>query len=451
MTKTLPVVSIHSPKTFCSFAWEFVCVSLESATTQVCCKTPIYNVTAADIDRHGVDVVDNTDVFRQRRADLLAEVENVDCSMCWKVERVGGASFRQKAAVTDLSTYLATTRDGGAASDEQSLLATLPERTDPKWVQIKLGNPCDLKCVYCCAYYSSSWEAEDKRAGIERRRERVAPPEVRERFTEKFWQWFARLEGAVQEVEFIGGEPTFNPSLYESLGKMRQVCSTWDDAALPMVVLVTNLNTPRVHWERLCHYIQESGLRFRIQVSNESWGPRAEYVRFGLRWERFQRNFSDLVDIASGTDRVDLGVLLSLNALSVSSMSQYLQWVRGHSQTLFDRAGRHIGVFVNEVLDPLCLGIGVLPPGYADYLDPAIACMRDWPAPEGRGAEMHPRVVGVLQEAQHRIRTQVINREIAGQFVDWVRTIDQRRNVDCRSIFPEYADILAGYDLPGTP
>jgi hypothetical protein len=447
VSKSAFPVLLPSPRTFCSLAWEFVCVSLESATTQVCCKTSIHDVTASDLDRFGIDVIDNTDEYQQRRADLLAEIENPDCSACWSVERVGGASFRQKSALTELSKYVEATRDAGDASDVAALLAGLPSRPDAKFVQIKLGNPCDLKCVYCCAYYSSSWEAEDERAGITRTRERTAPPDVQQRFTEVFWQWFAKLKGTVREVEFIGGEPTVNASLYEALEKMQAVCADWDDESMPVVVLVTNLNTPRVHWDRLVRYIQDSGLRFRIQVSNESWGSRAEYIRSGLRWERFEQNFAELVTLATGTSRVELLVLLSLNALCVSSISQYLEWVRGHSETLHQQAGRHIGVFVNEVLDPVCLGIGVLPPRYAEYLDPAVACLKAWPVPEGRAADVHPRMAGAVEEAQNRIRTQVVDPRIARQFVDWLRDLDRRRNVDCRAVFPEYEDVLVGYDL----
>jgi len=127
-------------------------------------------------------------------------------------------------------------------------------------------------------------------------------------------------------------------------------------------------------------------------------------------------------------------------------VAQYLEWVRSHSQTLFQRSGRHIGVFINEVIDPPFLGIGVLPRRYADFLDRAIECLNGWPVPEGRVAEVHPRMVGVLEEARNRIRTQVVNAGIASLFIQWVRGLDQRRNIDCRATFPEYQDLLAGYE-----
>ncbi len=54
-------------------------------------------------------------------------------------------------------------------------------------------------------------------------------------------------------------------------------------------------------------------------------------------------------------------------------------------------------------------------------------------------------VGGVLEEIQQRIRTQVVNPQLSMQFVKWIRANDQRRNIDCRSVFPEYEDVLADY------
>ncbi len=447
MTKAQPIRSAPSPRTFCSFAWDFVCVSLRSATTQVCCKTPIHNVTASEIDQFGFDVIDNTNEYRQRRSALLAGVEHSDCAVCWNLERVGGMSFRKKAATWELPKYLESINAKGgqdADRDNQSLLAALPSRSSPKFVQIKLGNPCDLKCIYCCSYFSSSWEAEEENAGIQVMREPVASPELQEQFSDAFWSWFGKLEGEVREVEFMGGEPTFNASLYEALDKMKAVCSGWDASAMPLVSLITNLNTPPIHWKRLRRFVEESDLRFRFTISNEAWGERAEYIRFGLQWPRFQANFAELVEMASRNDRIDLLTLPSLTALCISSLSQYLEWVRDLSEGLHGRTGRHIGVFVNEVVDPLCLSIGVLPARYADYLDPAVECMRRWDPPEVRVGEVHPPVFQVLEEAQRRIRSQHVDPELSAQFNARIQTNDQRRSLDCRSVFPEYGDVLTG-------
>jgi hypothetical protein len=287
------------------------------------------------------------------------------------------------------------------------------------------------------------WEAEDEKAGRPTLRARIAPPDVQERFSNAFWEWFGGLHSSLREVEFIGGEPTSNPALYDALRNVEELCSRWSARSVPSIRLVTNLNTPQTHWRRLRHVLERSDLRYEIQISNEAWGRRAEYIRFGLRWERFQSNFAELVSVAAGNPRINVGIMPSLNALCVTSLSEYLEWVHGQSEALYRQCGRRITVFMNEVQSPLFLSLAVLPSRFASHLDRAIDCMRAWPASGGRDGDVHALQRGVLENAQERLRHQeAVDPALTAQFAEWIANNDRVRATDCLSVFPEYEDLL---------
>lgn len=86
----------------------------------------------------------NDEVLYQERKDMLAGEKISGCSVCWSAEKKGGYSDRHSKSSADWSTKF---------FEEKNRTIT---DVIPTYVEVSLGNKCQMMCTYCCVENSSS-------------------------------------------------------------------------------------------------------------------------------------------------------------------------------------------------------------------------------------------------------------------------------------------------------
>jgi hypothetical protein len=304
-----------------------------------------------------------------------------------------------------------------------------------------------LKCVYCSFEHSSQWATELIAAGeLDRAKyEKDYAGGENQDFQDLFWKWYHDVgRHSIRTIFTIGGEPLLGDSLHRFMDRL------WDEHAdlnspapdKPWINIVSNLSLPPEYLDRLLERFPKWLENFHIDfnVSLESVGERAEYIRSGMKWEHFDRNIDRLFGSRfNGTLR--LSFLPTLCSTSISSTPEFAEYYVQKS-IRFDRP---ITLKRNVAMFPPWQCPLILTPDFCHYLTDAAAKLNEF-------GDRYPLLHGwkdfrdyllKMAEGIREQRDTADTRSGRDSFARQVATLDQRRNVNFRKIFPEYREFLS--------
>jgi hypothetical protein len=246
----------------------------------------------------------------------------------------------------------------------------------PEMIEIILGNHCDLKCTYCSMHYSTQWQTELVKFGDIKKEELDQHfPDAPTNLDKVFWEWFydvGRHSGKV--INILGGEPTYMPQFYTVMEKLTAAYKDLGkkDRHVELGVL-SNMNTKQIQMDRFLNLLPEltKYMFLRLQPSIEALGKRAEYIRYGLDWNRFEGNIrrilSERENYGLNEDNFGMGFQMALNSFSISSLPDFVHWTNG----LINEFNFDIGLMKNVVSFPRHHNPHVLTPDFGKYLEQA--------------------------------------------------------------------------------
>jgi len=184
----------------------------------------------------------------------------------------------------------------------------------------RFSNLCNFKCRTCGDMLSSSWETEQRQTNMidwTNSKNNWMIPEVRKQISQfqdtqieaEFSQ--AVEEHRVEEVYWVGGEPL----MYEQHWRyMKQIVDQGDGHR---VYARYNTNLSRVEYKSVNLYSDIlAHLRdWQICASLDGTGPTGEYIRTGLDYEQWRRNFAMGLDISAHRRQMRIDFTLTLPGL----------------------------------------------------------------------------------------------------------------------------------------
>jgi MoaA/NifB/PqqE/SkfB family radical SAM enzyme len=158
--------------------------------------------------RHSVDEIWNGEPVRQLRKYLEEDNLEHGCNLCAHQLDAGNYSGLRAIAFDEYAAPMET---------------DVPNLLMPRVIEFEISNICNLECIMCNGYFSSS---------IRKNREKLEPmPKV---FDEKFVEQLEPYWKHVRQAKFLGGEPFLNPLYYKIWNAIRQHGPSID------VVITTN-------------------------------------------------------------------------------------------------------------------------------------------------------------------------------------------------------------------
>ena len=161
---------------------------------------------------------------------------------------------------------------------------------DQLWfIDLKLGNICNLKCRICGSWSSSKWAKEEMDyLPDSNRKEHVAYMFLKEgawpRESPAFWDNIKALLPNIKYLEFTGGEPFLIEQHFEFL---RHAVSTGDSKHIDI-----HYNTNGTVYPEHAEEIWEHFNNVEIAFSIDNIGARFEYERYGANWDSVMLNIS---------------------------------------------------------------------------------------------------------------------------------------------------------------
>lgn len=302
------------PKTICMLPW----ISIETSpigTARPCCMAHDEITDELgnkyDLNKHTIQEIYNSEYMKNLRRAFRVGLTPETCNRCWEEESAGRDSKRihSQQRLKDLYKKVDWYND----------------TPDQLWfIDLKLGNICNLKCRICGSWSSSKWAEEEllyvknqmdpkKHTAYQWLKDGAWP-----RKSEVFWDNLKTLLPNIKYFEFTGGEPWLIKEHWELLRYAAE------QGYSKNIDIHYNTNASVV--PEMAQLWKEFG-RVDIAFSIDDVGKRFEYERYGANWELANNIIDDVHVLANLTiPNITTQLCFTINIQNVYYLDELLAW-----------------------------------------------------------------------------------------------------------------------------
>jgi MoaA/NifB/PqqE/SkfB family radical SAM enzyme len=307
-------MTIPHPK-FCVLPW----VSLETSpigTVRPCCLAENelrdnagdkFNLLTAKFT-----TIQNSQDMRQLRQQFMDKQQPETCRKCWREERAGRTSKRMHTL--DRLKHMIS------PAEEWTI--------DPKplmFLDLKLGNICNLKCRICGSWSSSTFAAEElaNLGLVENKKDSFHYTMLRQgawpRENPAFWTEIDQVVDHIKYIEFTGGEPFMIQEHFDLLERLvdRGIAGT----------IEIHYNTNGTQWPEHAEAIWSHFKHVEIALSIDDVAARFEYQRTGAQWTEVIANLDLFRSLRSRRTNISLQVCATVNVFNVCYLEELSHWI----------------------------------------------------------------------------------------------------------------------------
>ena len=324
---------------FCVLPW----VSIEASpigTVRPCCLATDEILddqgNKFKLNQAGFQEIQNSRHMRSLREQFLAGEQPQTCRRCWNEERAGRTSKRMHTL--DRLKHMGISDDWTA--DAKPLM----------FLDLKLGNICNLKCRICGSWSSSQFATEELNFIIDKEEKKnsfhyqMLRDGAWPRESEQFW---AQLDSAMSEVryiEFTGGEPFMIREHFDLLKRLVERNYAHQ--------IEIHYNTNGTQYPEEAEEIWQYFKHVEIAFSIDDVESRFEYQRTNAHWTEVCENIEKFRAMRERNLNMTLQVCCTINVFNVMYLEDVAQWIDTQD---FDF------VYWNMLHDAYYFSIGTLP------------------------------------------------------------------------------------------
>jgi MoaA/NifB/PqqE/SkfB family radical SAM enzyme len=389
---------------FCILPW----VSLEASpvgTVRPCCLA-LNEIcddqgTKFSLGESNIDTIRQSSQMRDLRQAFLRGDLPTDCDRCWNEERAGRTSKRMHT----LDRLKHIVGDQEWNEDPGPLM----------FLDLKLGNICNLKCRICGSWSSSTYAAEEIRYQSDRKNNfHYVMMQLGRwpREEQRFWQDLEQHMAGLKYLEFTGGEPFMIQEHFDLLRKLVDRGYAND--------IEIHYNTNGTIWPLGAEEIWCNFRHVEIAFSIDDVGERFEYQRSGADWNTVNGHIDLFREMRNRNSNISLQVCATVNVFNIMYLDQLAAWI---DQQGFDF------VYWNMLHDGPQFCVANLPlPAKKLSIDRLSAAEFS-----DRNRQEINRIIDFMQQG---------TRDLGRELCDSIRQVDQRRAQDIRLVAPELADSI---------
>jgi MoaA/NifB/PqqE/SkfB family radical SAM enzyme len=302
---------------FCVLPW----ISLETSpigTVRPCCLAEEeitdnagekFNLATAQFS-----TIQNSHYMRRLRQEFIDKKQPQTCRKCFREERSGRTSKRMHTL--DRLKHMIPVQDW--TIDAKPLM----------FLDLKLGNICNLKCRICGSWSSSTFATEELqwlRVGEEQKenhhyhmlRQGAWPRE-----NPTFWEEIEKVSDQIQYIEFTGGEPFMIQEHFDMLQGLvdRGIAGN----------IEIHYNTNGTQWPKSAESIWQHFKLVEIAFSIDDVGARFEYQRTNAVWSEVCDNITKFKELKTRHANIQLQVCTTVNVFNVYYIEEVAHWINQH-------------------------------------------------------------------------------------------------------------------------
>jgi MoaA/NifB/PqqE/SkfB family radical SAM enzyme len=255
--------------------------------------------------------IQNSHSMRKLRQQFIDGEQPQTCRKCWREERSGRTSKRMHTL--DRLKHMLPTQDW--TIDAKPLM----------FLDLKLGNICNLKCRICGSWSSSTFATEElawlgpdanKKAShhYTMLRQGAWPRE-----NPKFWNEIDQVLGQIQYIEFTGGEPFMIQEHFDMLQGLV-------DRGLAGGIEI-HYNTNGTQYPEAATDIWQHFKLVEIAFSIDDVGARFEYQRSNAVWAEVEANIARFRTLRTEYPNIRLQVCSTVNVFNVYYLPELAEWI----------------------------------------------------------------------------------------------------------------------------
>ena len=357
----------------------------------------MYNINMTDennqefnLKTNSLDDAWNSEYYRNLRQQFLDGKKPEGCNRCWQEEASGKTSKR----VRDNARF------------KHHITEDIIKDPKIKYLDLKLGNICNLKCRICGTHSSSKWITEqqhyDKEDNKDHEHIRHNWPET----NKVFWQELEKLLPTLEYIDFTGGEPFMIKEQFELL---RFCVEKGYSKNIGIHYNTNGTQLPNDALENIWPHFKSVDVQFSI----DGIGEQFEYQRHPAKWSKALEVLQAFKNKQS--KQFTVGICHTINIFNVYYIPEFLDWAEQFG----------MGVYLNSLHYPHHYNIRCLP---ADAKRKITKKLSDHPNPN--------------------VKTFIdyMNKDVDGywdwmKFVEWTQRKDKFRKEKFTDTFSELAQV----------
>ena len=285
----------------CILPW----ISLETTPlggARPCC---LYTKELPDIDltTQTLDDAFNSKEMQDLRRSFRNDEKPDGCERCWMEEKAGKKSKRE---------YMLEKFKDIKVNYDSDTSDTL------QFLDLKLGNICNLKCRICGSWSSSKWAQEEI---AQYGKENIATEWLSKgswpRHSKKFWEHIDTILPTIKYFEFTGGEPFLIKQHFDLL--QRAVDKGYSNE------IDIHYNTNGTQFPKQ-YEVWKTFKHVQIAFSIDNVGERFEYERDGANWSNVNENIKKFRKLKEQGYPFSFQICVTWNIQNIYYMKELLQW-----------------------------------------------------------------------------------------------------------------------------
>jgi sulfatase maturation enzyme AslB (radical SAM superfamily) len=385
----------------------------------------------------------NNEYMRSVRTTMLDGKIPASCRKCFEEESKGVASKRVWESYTwmedgvDIPELVRQTKEDG----------TVPENL--KYLDLRLGHTCNIKCVMCSPHDSSKWVADHKKLIPVLQDENVKQQmqwdrkEFNNKWHEKdtFWEEMYRQIPNLRQVYFAGGEPLMIKEHKMFIEEI--VRQGYQDK----ILLRYNSNGLLVDEDLIELWSKFKKVKFA--VSMDAAYERDEYIRYPTDWNTVEKTLRLLDDTP---DNIQTSLATAIQIFNVKHLPDFMKWKveSGFKKLNLGNVpgGVQMGgglVNMHLLYIPTFLSIQILPKEDKQEVEERFMEFKDWLWKNYRQDDdywKHNPYGWRRWEAVLNHMNAQDNSHLLSGFKEYTNKLDAIRGLNAATIFPELAHLL---------
>ena len=300
------------PNNICVLPW----VSLETTplgTVKPCCLS-YDELPGVTLSNNTLEEAFKSDFMTDLRQQFLRGEKPEGCRRCWNEEAAGRVSKRMNS---ELRLKKIIKNENIDFNDDGKLI----------FLDLKLGNICNLKCRICGSFSSSKWAQEEidiqNTFPKEGRNLSLAYEHLQNgqwpRKNKLFWENMKELLPYIRYFEFTGGEPFL---IKEHFDLLKQAVDLGYAKNIEIHYNTNGTTFPKEGVELWPNF-----KLVEIAFSIDDVGDRFEYQRYGAKWKEVIDNIQKFQNLKRNNVNILLQHCLTVNVFNIFYLKDLFAWM----------------------------------------------------------------------------------------------------------------------------
>ena len=336
----------------CILPW----ISLETTPlgqVRPCCLA-VGEVPNIDLNKNTLEEAFRSPYMKSLRKAFSEDKRPGQCQRCWSEEKAGKKSKRE---------YMLE-KFKHVEVDYENL-----EGETLQFLDLKLGNICNLKCRICGSWSSSKWAQEEI---AQHGKENIASQWLKQgqwpRKSKKFWEHVDSILPDIKYFEFTGGEPFLIKQHFDLLERAAKLGYAKD--------IDIHYNTNGTQYPKQLE-VWKNFKHVQIAFSIDNVGERFEYERDGAKWATVNRNIKKFLALKEQGYPLSFQICVTWNVQNIFYMNDFLTWAKTcgiddiHFNLMHDPEEFSLSKLPKAMVSPLMLVLQkcqILHPQYKDQI-----------------------------------------------------------------------------------